>query len=453
MKFDVVRYNKQINAKFQKFMFELMDNTEPADFDADRRINLIPGMKEKMQRSVQKNAGRYIKNVAALFPIAEIGNCCDVLKGYGNVESVKKVEGKIETDFVVTNANYCGNRYCSICTAKDSRIKSLRLEYMWDKAKKQGDYKYLFLTLSVPNQADGFRKSCDYMQKAVNKLINRMGWDPRNNTFTAIDGIYGQYEITIEKQKGKNGETYWHPHLHLLIAYKTECVKNIEVTYKGKIKSIDVYTNKKQTNLLHFDNNTIRIWWYEYLQKVSDNWFPRYSRDGRDMSEIGYEVDFRPIKDCGDSGATKELSKYLTRLFDINSTKDFLTYCIDCYGMRQRIGKGIFRWDENYKDDFYDWLDKQKMNKDGDEEGAIIQNRNYIEFTCEFCKERRDYVLKSEELEAYFYSFKDGEEIVLKKVKGRCEDEEEQKVSTYVKEAPAAVQLEFELLKSLKERF
>jgi hypothetical protein len=453
MKFDIIRYHKKINAKFQKFLFELLDETEPSDFDAERRINLIPGMKEKMQRSVQKNAGRVIKNVAALFPIAEIGNCCNFLHGYGNIDSVKKVDGKIETDFVVTHANYCGNRFCSICTAKDSRIKSLRLEYMWDKAIKQGDYTFLFLTLTVPNQADGFRKSCDYMQKAVNKLITRMGWDPRNNTFTAIDGVYGQYEITIEKQKGKNGETYWHPHLHLLIAYKKECVKNIEVTYTGKIKSIDVYTNKKQTDLLHFDNNTIRIWWYQYLQEVSENWFPRYTRDGRDMSEIGYEVDFRPIKDNGDKGAVKELSKYLTRLFDINSTKDFLTYCIDCYGMHQRIGKGIFRWKNDYKDDFNEWLDSQRMNKDGDEEGVIIQNRNYIEFICEFCKERGDYVLKSKELEAYFYNFKDGEEIIWKKVKGRYEVTEEDNVLLEKEEAPVAVQLEFELLKSLEERY
>ena len=121
--------------------------------------------------------------------------------------------------------------------------------------------------------------------------------------------------------------------------------------------------------------------------------------------------------------------------------------------MHQRIGKGIFRWKDEYKDDYNDWLDAQRMNKDGDEEGPIIQNRNYIEFICEFCKERGHYVLKSKDVEAYFYNFKDGEEIIWKKVKGRYEVTEEDNVLLDKEEAPVAVQLEFELLKSMKERY
>lgn len=130
-------------------------------------------------------------------------------------ESVKD-SGVFDGDIKLYNANFCRDRLCPLCswrrTLKIFGQVSRLVEYL------QSDYKFLFLTLTVPNcSADELRCTVDRLLKSFVKLMRK------KKVKNSIYGYFRALEVTISKGEFNilTKGTY-HPHLHIILAVKPQ---------------------------------------------------------------------------------------------------------------------------------------------------------------------------------------------------------------------------------------
>lgn len=98
---------------------------------------------------------------------------------------------------------YCGNRFCSVCNSgRRRRIKS-KLQYIIQYAAVPKGYRWRFVTLTIPRQAD-LREGALALVQSFRKLRNRKFWKSR------VAG--GAYVLEVIGSPGN-----WFAHLHVLV--------------------------------------------------------------------------------------------------------------------------------------------------------------------------------------------------------------------------------------------
>lgn len=113
---------------------------------------------------------------------------------------------KIKSNFKLTNANFCRDRLCPMCNWRRSYKVFAQVSKIMDFIVN--DYKFLFLTLTVPNCTSfDLINVIDMLQKAFNKYIR----------YKKISNVVKGYFKALEVTYNKNADTY-HPHFHVILA-------------------------------------------------------------------------------------------------------------------------------------------------------------------------------------------------------------------------------------------
>lgn len=123
----------------------------------------------------------------------------------------------------LSNANFCRVRLCPICTWRRGLKIFSHTKAIMDEIKKDKDYSYIFLTLTVRNcKGENLQSLIDTMFKAWDKFIRR-----KAIRFT-VKGWYRGLEITHNVNPlSKSYDTY-HPHFHCVFAVNKNYFNNKE---------------------------------------------------------------------------------------------------------------------------------------------------------------------------------------------------------------------------------
>lgn len=115
-------------------------------------------------------------------------------------------DGSISDKGKLHNANFCRDKLCPMCAWRRSyKIFGQVSQIM---SRIGGDYRFVMLTLTVPNCApDELKKTVERIFKAWGKLTRRKPFK------SAVNGFFRAFEVT----RNKNNGTY-HPHFHCVLA-------------------------------------------------------------------------------------------------------------------------------------------------------------------------------------------------------------------------------------------
>lgn len=116
--------------------------------------------------------------------------------------------GEYDTKGRLHSANFCKDRLCPMCNWRRSLKIFGQISKIVDKL--ESDYKFIFLTLTVPNcSAEDLNQTIDSMNSAFYKMkrIKRFK--------NAVLGFVRVLEITINNIDGS-----YHPHFHCILAVK-----------------------------------------------------------------------------------------------------------------------------------------------------------------------------------------------------------------------------------------
>jgi len=131
-----------------------------------------------------------------------VSHCSDFLTIGTNAEGKSKV----------LKAYRCNDRLCPICQkVRSSKTYSI-LRQAIDESEKNGDYHYIFLTLTVKNIEGSI------LRDAVKGMIKAFDSMRKTTRFQrAIGGSIRSLEITNNKETQE-----WHPHLHIILQVKKQ---------------------------------------------------------------------------------------------------------------------------------------------------------------------------------------------------------------------------------------
>lgn len=220
--------------------------------------------------------------------ISRIEECCV------NVQSVLTEDN--ETGKII-KAHRCMNRFCPICAATSSRKKAFMLKTILEAMRENEDYKFLFLTLTVPNvDASNLKIELDEQYKALKRFIQL-------KEFKKISrGYVRKTEITYNSERND-----FHPHIHLLIA-----VENDYFTRENYVKRerwLEIWQNsKKDKSISQVDIRVADESSFRELSKyeAKDKDFLQY---GQEVFDVFYSV-LKKRKTLTFNGCFEEYKKY-----------------------------------------------------------------------------------------------------------------------------------------------
>lgn len=182
----------------------------------------------------------YIAPLTTKKNIERINSCGDFIELLGDFEMENK---KIHT------ANFCGNRFCPMCSWRVSCKDSLEISILMEHLRKEENKEFVFLTLTTPNvNGDSLEEEIKKYNKAFKKLMER------KEVKSIVRGYIRKLEVTYQKEKyitrelwkrkkdyymkrgltigdlEPNYDTY-NPHFHIVIAvnksYFTQTIQYI----------------------------------------------------------------------------------------------------------------------------------------------------------------------------------------------------------------------------------
>ena len=198
------------------------------------------------------------------------------------------------------SANFCGNRYCPICSRnkslKDARDVKIITEYLRDLG-----FEFLFATFTAPNcSQEELKEEITAYNKALERMFKRQ-------KYNFIKGYIRKLEITFNNDKNSKSYGTFHPHFHVLIA--------IDKSYFGR----------------------------KYVSK--QEWLIDWQKAMRDSSIT--QVDIKKVSLGRKNNIDKsilELTKYITKDFDFYSEVDvFENFYKGTKGKRIFAFSGIFK--------------------------------------------------------------------------------------------------------------
>lgn len=245
---------------------------------------------------------------------------------------------------------FCQDRICPVCCVKKSLKEYSKLTFQMNYFKK--DYTYYFLTLTLPNNPDGFRSELDLLSKILTELGDFVGFDHTKRSVQICEGLYGSYEIT----KSDYG---WHPHLHLVLAYPTNYVQStasVKKTIRGRERvfenGLDLRAGDKS---LFLNQDIIMNKYIQLIRKYTDIYDER-------LEDLNFlNIGFQPCYNI--EQGVNEMSKYLIDFEAIQNKDDLFIYIRDSYGKKQRVRRGCFIWTEEVAEAHREFMDRWHLEQ------------------------------------------------------------------------------------------
>ncbi len=129
----------------------------------------------------------YIEPLTTKKNIERINSCGDFIELLGDFEMENK---KIHT------ANFCGNRFCPMCSWRVSCKDSLEISILMEHLRIEEDKEFIFLTLTTPNvKSDSLEEEIRKYNKAFEKLMKR------KEVKSIVKGYIRKLEVTYQKEK------------------------------------------------------------------------------------------------------------------------------------------------------------------------------------------------------------------------------------------------------------
>lgn len=116
--------------------------------------------------------------------------------------------GSISEKGRLTNANFCRDLLCPMCSWRKSLKQVAQISKVLVDERIRGKYKFLFLTLTIPNVPYG------YLSVGINKNLKSFDRLMKRKKYKKlILGYFRALEVTINTKTGT-----FHPHLHVMLA-------------------------------------------------------------------------------------------------------------------------------------------------------------------------------------------------------------------------------------------
>ena len=129
----------------------------------------------------------YIEPLTTKKNIERINSCGDFIELLGDFEMENK---KIHT------ANFCGNRFCPMCSWRVSCKDSLEISILMEHLRIEENKEFIFLTLTTPNvKGDSLEEEIKKYNKAFKKLMER------KEVKNIVKGYIRKLEVTYQKEK------------------------------------------------------------------------------------------------------------------------------------------------------------------------------------------------------------------------------------------------------------
>ena len=323
--------------ELQKYCDCIKENKRLTDFMVDLacegRLKDVPGSLGKFYSQKKFDIYPPIKNsIEDMQPIVNIKRCG------------RKISGNwswLGNNFKTNGSFRCDSPYCSVCNSYRSYQSISHIRFLFEHEYNINDYKFFFITFTLPNEIGGFRETYDILLKSVKNCIKYIGSDVDHKGVSFCEGVYGSFEIKHNVIRGK--DTGWHPHFHMIIAYKASDVLKLQLDRKGKVKYLEV--KKKSKNTFKTSSIELKEAFYNYL--VSH--FPSYCQVKEEYyHSIGssffncLQIDFSPIGNSIDS--FNEVCKYVCKTSEILNKEDLYIFIRDSFRLTRNIKRGIFKW-------------------------------------------------------------------------------------------------------------
>ena len=145
------------------------------------------------------------------------------------------VNSGVYGDMHLHNANFCRDRLCPLCSWRRTLKIFSQVSRLVDVL--QNDYKFIFLTLTVPNcTAEELPQTIDRLLKSFKKLMRL------KKVNKCIYGYFRALEVTVSKGDFNilTRGTY-HPHLHIILAVKPSYFNRNNITYISHSEWLDMW--------------------------------------------------------------------------------------------------------------------------------------------------------------------------------------------------------------------
>ena len=273
-------------------------------------------------------------------------HCSDRLKGYFNKDTKEVKTTKVY--------NTCENRFCPVCQVRKAINEYSKLRYNLDTFGNK--YEYFMLTLTLPNNKDGFKEELDLFKKCLRDLFDKFGFHSnQEGRVNLCEGVYGSYEITVSEEKG------WHPHLHLILAYPKEYIKcySDHPYYNGYKTTyyLDEFVASDGKKIIAFNYDKVVKVWVDLVRKYTHKYDKLLDKNE------WLSVNFVRIRNIDDG--INELAKYLIDFTQINSADQLYIFMRDAYGTRQRLRRGCFVWSPEVNEVYKEHIGKVRAEKNG----------------------------------------------------------------------------------------
>ena len=268
---------------------------------------------ETESKNANVKAYMFMKN-SKLISVSDISlkrmhDCGKVVKYALDIEGEKKKLLYTET---------CESRFCARCQKMKSIKLGQKLFTLTNYLKVEKEYRFLFITLTVPNvKGNELKDEIQSINKAIDKMTQR-------KIFQQFKAYFTKLEITYNKIRDD-----YHPHIHLLVA--------VEKNY--------------------FDKNNS-----DYIKR--DDLLNHWQSAKKDYTIT--QVDVRALKDKDDDKLMKsilELSKYEAKSSDFAVNQEvFETFYFAIKGARMtRFNREYRTLGKLYDIDKYGIFDDYKM--------------------------------------------------------------------------------------------
>ena len=284
-------------------------NTEEKQQENNSILKKCTDKKKKNPKLVQ-----YIAPLVSAKMTIRISECGDLTIFIGDKEL---------KNFKLCKGNFCGNRFCPMCSWRLACKDSLKLSILMEHIKKEEAKEFIFLTLTTPNvKGDKLNDEIISINKAFDRLMKR------KEVKSIVKGYIRKLEVTYQKEKyitkelwkkkkkyyeskglyigdlEPNYDTY-HPHFHVVIAVN-----------KSYFKKKDLYLTQER--------------WLELWREATGNY---------DITQ----VDVRKAT-SGDHKEVYELAKYSAKDSDYLVNRSvFRTFYEALKGKRLIVYSGLFK--------------------------------------------------------------------------------------------------------------
>ena len=160
------------------------------------------------------------------------------------------------------------NRFCPICLATRSRKQSFMLGVVLETLRENYDYKFLFLTLTVPNVPG--HELVNELQKQYESLKRFI---QRKEFKNISKGYVRKTEITYNHERND-----FHPHIHMLIAVENDYFQNSKL-YVKQDRWLEIWQKCKR------DDSITQV----HIKKANEESFRELAKyEAKDLEYLNY---------------------------------------------------------------------------------------------------------------------------------------------------------------------